>query len=254
MSTDRDRFIYALSDPRDGKIYYVGATTQPAARLSQLICHRTRRAPVFAWIRSLIEVGMRPLLAVVERVTAAEWEEVERRWIQHYRDAGTPLTNLARGGRGTLGVPISSSLRALLPALAQRVHKGAQRSDSAKERMRTAQLQRVERERAAGIVRVQPPRSEETRRRMAEAQRGKKSSLEQRAARSALLRDPNGPYQTAEYKQKLRDAVQARPVAVREAFAKNQIGKTKSPETKARMSEARRLWWVRKKGEDKHVR
>lgn len=106
------RVIYTLSDPRDGAVRYVGATS--IAPVRRLAVHLTPRSLSFRsarslWIESLLTEGLRPVIRVVETVPDCEWEETERRWIAHY---GDQLTNIAKGGHGTSGARYSEEARA----------------------------------------------------------------------------------------------------------------------------------------------
>ena len=93
--------IYALRDPRDDTMRYIGKARDVArrygehCRLSNNLC--TRRH-VCNWLRGLLNAGFLPQLQVLEQ--AQDWTEAEPRWIAAMRAAGQPLTNLADGGVG----------------------------------------------------------------------------------------------------------------------------------------------------------
>ncbi len=93
-------FIYTLIDPRDDQnVRYVGVTRHPKARLRQHLndkqpCHRTN------WIKSLRGVGVKPEMVIIEEIDESNWQERERFWIKHYRDAGCQITNGTDGGDG----------------------------------------------------------------------------------------------------------------------------------------------------------
>lgn len=85
--------IYALCDPDDGTIKYVGKAVCSKKRLkSHLRDSRRRNTPVYQWIRSLEKA---PELKVLEVVFEYEWKDAERRWIEEYRGQ---ILNLAKGG------------------------------------------------------------------------------------------------------------------------------------------------------------
>jgi len=98
------RFVYTLSDPRDGKLRYVGVTDNTVRRLSQHcgpdpldVSHRAN------WLRSLLADGCVPVLAIIEEVENGEWIEAERKWIAHFRELEFDLVNSTEGGDGVRG-------------------------------------------------------------------------------------------------------------------------------------------------------
>lgn len=91
--------IYALRDPRDGSIRYIGKANDAEKRLkSHLRDARRRDTPVYRWIRLLGNVGMQPTLEVIDRPAADMWEASERRHIIEARERGDRLLNVADGG------------------------------------------------------------------------------------------------------------------------------------------------------------
>ena len=104
-------FIYALLDPRTGRVHYVGETTRGMRRVrehSQASALKSCNNPELrTWIKSLpARDGLLPYdyrILQTFRSSAAMWQPVdglfvEERWIQHMRLVGEPLTNRARGG------------------------------------------------------------------------------------------------------------------------------------------------------------
>jgi len=107
--------IYALSDPRDVDIVrYVGKTVQkPAKRLAKHIMdassckqpnHRTN------WIRSLLAVGVSPVMRILEVVDPVEEFTAERRWIASLK-IEHPLVNGTDGGQGQSGRVLSDATK-----------------------------------------------------------------------------------------------------------------------------------------------
>lgn len=95
--------VYALRDPRDGAIRYVGCTVHAlphrlGAHLSAARCGAaTRRTTgrVKPWLRELLAAGIRPDIATLQRVgTLQRANRAEVRWIKRLREAGEPLTNV----------------------------------------------------------------------------------------------------------------------------------------------------------------
>lgn len=89
-------YIYELRDPRDGRTYYVGKTSQPRRRLKQHL-RDAEEHPSTAkgrWLLSLRVDSVMPRLVVVRRVSAREWQAVEAAAIQDHVKRGSPLTNI----------------------------------------------------------------------------------------------------------------------------------------------------------------
>lgn len=176
--------IYALLDPRDGAVRYVGKTGQ---RLSRRLAMHIRHAakaqwPVSVWIRSLVEAGTTPEIHRLE-IAGEDWGACEQRWIDHFRAAGAELTNVTRGGTGCTGLAHTPEARAKIRAAAT----GRRHTPEAIAKMKSHTF------------------SEEHRRRISEAKKGKVViSPEQRAATSAFM---TGRRPSDETRAKLRARV-----------------------------------------------
>jgi predicted GIY-YIG superfamily endonuclease len=97
-----DYYIYALRDPRDDSVRYVGRTKNLKGRLQQHLYNKSDGSFVHArreWIQEVRSVGLRPVMEVVETLRAPVDEalisERERRWIFHFFQQGASLTNVA---------------------------------------------------------------------------------------------------------------------------------------------------------------
>lgn len=116
--SDSRWWIYLLQDPRyhevERSIRYVGISTAPDIRYKDHLeeaCSglRTHKCN---WIRSLLEVGLDPMLVLVESGQGPSWESCEQFYIKFYRDeVGCNLTNMTAGGDGTLGRRLSEETR-----------------------------------------------------------------------------------------------------------------------------------------------
>ena len=77
--------VYALADPVDGHVRYVGQTINPAYRFSEHL-----RMPVKEglqknnWIKALQEKGMNPVFVFLDTAEVAEAKNVEADWITHF--------------------------------------------------------------------------------------------------------------------------------------------------------------------------
>lgn len=100
MSPSPAHKIYALRDPRDSVVRYVGQTLCPLwRRVSDHIQAakrgRPKHSPKAGWILELRSLGMKPEIVLLEECTG-DWREAECRWIASYPD----LFNAKRGGGG----------------------------------------------------------------------------------------------------------------------------------------------------------
>lgn len=93
-------FIYALVDPRDLRVRYVGKSHDPDNRLRyHMMCH-TNNAHLNSWLSQLIRAGLQPLVRIIEECPVSKWKQRERFWISSFRQRGVRLTNKADGGQG----------------------------------------------------------------------------------------------------------------------------------------------------------
>lgn len=91
-------FIYALSDPRDNQIRYIGKTDNLSRRFKM---HLTEKYKSYKcnWIKSLLSINLKPNMLILESVPVdKDWESREIYWIQFYREQGCNLTNMTDGG------------------------------------------------------------------------------------------------------------------------------------------------------------
>jgi hypothetical protein len=90
--------VYALKDPRDGAVRYVGITFNPDQRLNGHLAEQSDSRKS-AWIATLRKRGLAPEMAIVESGDGG-WSAqagCEQRWIAHFRPTGK-LFNLTSGG------------------------------------------------------------------------------------------------------------------------------------------------------------
>jgi hypothetical protein len=90
--------IYALVDPRDGDIRYIGKANNAAKRLkTHLLDSRRRDTPVYRWIRKLASMELAPAVRVLVTCDKGQWQSEERRLITALRPH-CRLLNVAEGG------------------------------------------------------------------------------------------------------------------------------------------------------------
>lgn len=86
-------YIYALSDPRNYVVRYIGQTRyHPAARLGH---HLTKPSnpQMAAWINELLACDACPQVHIIERASLSELSQREYYWIMALLSHKTPLLN-----------------------------------------------------------------------------------------------------------------------------------------------------------------
>lgn len=99
-------YIYALVDPRNNAIRYIGKSDKPKRRLeTHLIPYNLRnKTHKNAWINQLLKLGLKPKLETLDWVPTSEWPAEEKKWIARFRNLpGPKLTNSTDGGDGLVG-------------------------------------------------------------------------------------------------------------------------------------------------------
>lgn len=115
--------IYALIDPRDGAVRYIGKTMRTANRrlrrhlarcyVEDVHTHKNR------WLRELLALGLEPSIVVVETCASpGALNESEKRHIASALASGARLTNSTPGGDGGSGKHTPESKEKIRRALA----------------------------------------------------------------------------------------------------------------------------------------
>ena len=92
---DLVRYIYALIDPRDDAVRYVGCAGDIDERLRQHMRNKNLGLPKYRWLAELKRCGLSPRLEILETVegylpTFAR----EEYWVKKLMGSGAPLTNV----------------------------------------------------------------------------------------------------------------------------------------------------------------
>ncbi len=92
MSENRTGVIYTLRDPRDYAVRYVGRSVAIDRRYYAHLFY-ARRGPLnnycSKWVRVLLDLGLRPVLDVLETCEADHLSDREVWWIQRLRSEGS---------------------------------------------------------------------------------------------------------------------------------------------------------------------
>lgn len=95
MAKERGYVIYALIDPRDGALRYIGITNNPDQRLEEHLSGRGNNPLKREWIYELRRIGLAPIMQPLETgLSLPAALERESFLIQHYLNSGYALVNL----------------------------------------------------------------------------------------------------------------------------------------------------------------
>lgn len=89
-------YVYALIDPRDWTVGYVGTTHRAEMRLAAHLKLSDGNGLKNAWLRGLLAVGVTPWMRVLETVAGPDDRHLASReawWIDEALAHGMPLTN-----------------------------------------------------------------------------------------------------------------------------------------------------------------
>lgn len=90
--------IYALIDPWDNKVRYVGMTDDVFKRFQQHISCTSNNLEKNKWMLGLREANVMPIMAELERAEDAGYIRVrEAYWINHYIVLQHPIVNIQHG-------------------------------------------------------------------------------------------------------------------------------------------------------------
>lgn len=194
-----------------------------------------KKTHVCHWIRQLMAFGIKPIPIILEIGIGSKWKDSECRWIRTMRARGEPLTNHTDGGEGRIGHSMSDATRAKLMA----AHIGKPLSVETRKKISRALTGRVYSPEtiAKWTGRKHKPESIE---KMRLAKLGNKYTLGHKASPETCAKFRGNTYalgsvRSPETRNKLRLA---------------QIGRKRTsptPAAIAKMQEARRVWWQRRK-------
>src|SRR5260221_13049598 len=93
-------YIYALIDPRDGAVRYIGKTVNPTKRL-QNHKHKSHSQEIQVLVQDLASLGPKLTMQILEEVAQGDdWKGAESHWVRHGLEHGWPICNKVAGGDG----------------------------------------------------------------------------------------------------------------------------------------------------------
>lgn len=106
--------IYFLSHPITNEIRYIGKTNNLQKRLTQHFFPKNLKkiTPKNGWFKSLMKIGLKPTINLLDEVPSTEWQFWEQHYISLFLSWGFKLTNATTGGEGiSLGYKFSETTR-----------------------------------------------------------------------------------------------------------------------------------------------
>lgn len=93
-------FIYALIDPRDQRVRYIGKSDAPKRRLKTHLKLKAKNPWFNRWLSQLISLNLEPRIRIIVEVPKSKWKQWEKHWITIFHWAGEKITNIHEGGIG----------------------------------------------------------------------------------------------------------------------------------------------------------
>jgi hypothetical protein len=244
------KMIYALIDPRDLQIRYVGHTGNDSAE-PRYWDHVKQAGDggdhthKLCWIRSLLKICLLPELWILQEDGTKEDEVI---YIRVCKEMGYDLTNATEGGDG-LHDPTGEIRKQIADKL--RGRKKGPRSEETKKKIsenRKGKMHSEESRLKMSQNRKGKIPGGDWRKNMSASRKGKKRSPEVCAAISRGHMGHPGVIFTDEARRKISEAGRGR---VKSEETRRKLKESWTPERKARQSEfqsiIRKLWWKQKK-------
>lgn len=238
--------VYALVDPRNNEVRYIGKSGSGMKRVRMHMCPSSLargRTYKDKWLRELIASGYHPLVRTIAVCAdKKDLSKAEILWIAYARSLGWRLTNLTSGGEGSFGLVKSPETRAKIA----NANRGRKHTPEAVTRMREAKKDHViSPETRAKMVASRKANyviSDETRNKMSEAHKKQIITKETRAKMAATRR---GFKHSEEAKAKMKGRKVSEETKTKISLANT--GRKNTVEAKEKMSAARKLYLERKK-------
>jgi hypothetical protein len=86
--------IYALTDPRDNQVRYIGMSINPEQRYKEHLSLNEYTPAKEDWLIDLLSLGMKPIMTIIDHADSKPDALVlEAYWMLHYHLAGSSLLN-----------------------------------------------------------------------------------------------------------------------------------------------------------------
>lgn len=220
--------IYVLFDPADGLVRYVGWTINSRVRLRDHCKPSNLKKSSYCarWIASVVAVGRRPVMAIIENRSSGDWKRAERMWVSYFIFAGARLTNATDGGEGAPGRLHTDAAKAAMSAKrkGRKPHPNAMR--------RTSELNK-------GVKR--PP---EWSAKISAALSGRPKS---EAHREKIRKMNVGRKHTAEHTEKVRLKLRGRVHGPMKQETKDKL----SAAMLGRNSKSKKAWWAARTADER---
>jgi len=162
---DDDRtvvYIYALIDPRDNEVRYIGQTVNLSQRFRKHLTDKRISSRKRAWLDELLLLGKEPIMKVIEQCNKGNAGEREQYWIADYRNLNTDLLNISNGGAGHGSWTMSDEIKKKISD----ANKGRTFTDETRKKLSDAGKRRTF--------------TDETRKKISDSQKGKPHPRRQR--------------------------------------------------------------------------
>ena len=100
LTNPNSTFIYALVNPRNNHVRYIGKANDPNKRLKEHLRLMGKNPWFNRWLSQLIDIDIKPIIRLIMEIPKSEWGKWEKHWITSFRWAGEKITNLHDGGTG----------------------------------------------------------------------------------------------------------------------------------------------------------
>jgi group I intron endonuclease len=124
-------YIYTLSHPETNEVRYVGKTINIKRRYKQHLYDK-RTTHKSSWVKSLKQLGLKPIMTIIETCNETNWIDREKFWITQFDN----LTNLLDGG----GVHYTRTTKEETKAKISAIHKGKILTEDHKEKIRKSSM------------------------------------------------------------------------------------------------------------------
>lgn len=237
-------YIYGLYDPRNKELRYVGKATDLHKRLIGHISLAKGDVtnPKSKWINELLSEGLNPEIRVLEETDENNWPDVEKKWIADCLAEGISLSNILEGG----DTPPSWAGRKQSPEhIRKRIEARLARNSYAQSEETKRKISEIKKGKKTGTDNPFFGRThtEESKRRMSESSKGQVSWNRgipcSDEVKQKLSEYGKGKKLSEETKQRISQANRGREMTpeAREKLRLANLGKKQSKETRQKLRE-----------------